>query len=1147
MSVNVYPDHPTSTSLGTPFDTPVLIKNGKSFPGGQFVSLAGNVGNDPSYFNLPTTFIRISMSLGVKADGTVAPASTIPPQIELQAVAPGSSPGATVTLDPTNPTHTSPPGVALNDSGNIPTEAASAYFVGPFVNNVYLIKVIISIPSTTINMRLTNNMADGLDHDFVWVVSSNDDITQSDSAQQPWIQLTPFAPFGVLVNTTASANTQALLINNRGTGTLTVKNIASALTAPYKLNPNGVLNSGLPSTVAPNPASLANILIGVDAPATKGPIPLTNYTVDGDSRAVSGAAHNNAFSLSGNTSAIEVAMLLDTSGSMAATDTSTPGASRLTELQSAAGQVLSYLSQFAAGAGNKIGVVQFPGTNPLDPGTFDVIPSEDIKSSMASEVGKINALTPTDSTPMDGGISEVLNKGYFSSDTTNARWLLLMSDGKWNVGLDPVTTELTNLVAKKIVVFAAGYGQSGQVDYKTLTDLSTGTGGQAYQVDLDASLTNPTYLALAKKFKSAVATGLALTSASDPDGVISPGGEDRYPVIITPYDRKAVFSLNWQTPNAGLTLTLLTPTCDVITPGSKIPGVTFISDPRYQMYGIDESYLQARHGTWRLIVSYPGIILEARPVAAAAPATGEHYSYNVLTDSSLKLRVELDKSTYFAGDTIGVTATVTAAGLPVTGASAQLSVTAPGQSTDNWLAGIPITAAEYQNAAAQLAGKDAWPVYIKAFAAQLKGLKFDPASHQTTFPMTPIGPTGAYFASVNQTTIPDGHTLYVTVTGTTFDGIVFRRDASVDVHLGVLPDLASTLFNVAYTSQNNPRVITGVVSVTPRDRFGNVILIDPATSQYIQLQVQGATLDPKLATTFNGTYTSNVTYAAGTNPTFSLIVGGQPVFTNQTIVPVDRFNWVNEVVSFKLGGEAAPGANQHKNPNDALGDIRTRPANTFAALGSYGSLAVAIKGQNIQAQGDDDITVFIESTLVPRSYLVEALPPGADGDNDKDDTWVKIGTSPGGTSSFGLRKGGLRAASAIRITDTSGLTRDSQFKPLPDPGAGVIAVGVKSAGKGDGGDGDGGGICIQIRVLNPAGQPLGGTVDIEFQPQNGGQTTKVTGADASKDIDVSGLARFPQVSVYEVTVTPTDVFKPTGQFVTIPASGFNTVVFTIAK
>ena len=88
-------------------------------------------------------------------------------------------------------------------------------------------------------------------------------------------------------------------------------------------------------------------------------------------------------------------------------------------------------------------------------------------------------------------------------------------------------------------------------------------------------------------------------------------------------------------------------------------------------------------------------------------------------------------------------------------------------------------------------------------------------------------------------------------------------------------------------------------------------------------------------------------------------------------------------------------------------------------------------------------------------------------------------------------------------------------------------------------------ICIRIRVLNSLHQPRGGTVNIEFQPQDAGEIVKVKAADASKDIDVLGLRRYPQVPLYEVTVTPTNVFKPTSQFVKIPPSGFDTVEFVI--
>jgi hypothetical protein len=87
-------------------------------------------------------------------------------------------------------------------------------------------------------------------------------------------------------------------------------------------------------------------------------------------------------------------------------------------------------------------------------------------------------------------------------------------------------------------------------------------------------------------------------------------------------------------------------------------------------------------------------------------------------------------------------------------------------------------------------------------------------------------------------------------------------------------------------------------------------------------------------------------------------------------------------------------------------------------------------------------------------------------------------------------------------------------------------------------------ISIRITVFNSRHQLLGGTVDIEFQPQDSGPTVNVRAADASKNIDVVGLQRTPQ-GLYLITVTPTNVFKPTSQFATVPASGFITVEFAI--
>ena len=136
----------------------------------------------------------------------------------------------------------------------------------------------------------------------------------------------------------------------------------------------------------------------------------------------------------------------------------------------------------------------------------------------------------------------------------------------------------------------------------------------------------------------------------------------------------------------------------------------------------------------------------------------------------------------------------------------------------------------------------------------------------------------------------------------------------------------------------------------------------------------------------------------------------------------------------------------------------------------------------------------------------------------------------------------------VTVTPTSALQPASQFVNIPASGFNTVEF-VFTAGtgtqKGPPAPQEDDDICMRIRVLNPQKQPLGGTVDIDIQSQDTDDSSTLKGVDASKDIDVTDLARFPQVSVYEVTVTPTEIFKPTSQFATVPASGFNTVVFVI--
>lgn len=1036
MAFKIYPDAATAVLLATTADNPV--PSTKFTTNVPVTALAGPDGAT----GLPTvTFIRISMS---------NPASLLTlPKVDLLAVNSASVAGPAVTITATSV------GTAqsLKDGSNPIIELGAAWFdgAGPYANNVYLLKIATERAGTTYQIKITS-----AGHDFVWVVADSDV-----DSQQPWIKASPASlSYNTLTGQKPANTQQAVVVDNRGTGSLTVSAVSPALPAAYGIVPPSVL----PVTIDPNPVTPANVMIGFTS-ATAGATALATFSLAGDSSAVpASAGHNNQFTLDATTRKLEVAMVLDYSGSMAATDTST-SSSRWSELSSAAKLFLEGLSTFGAGTGN-YGILKFPGGALNDLTSYDVVPSEAIPADMTKAKAAIDALkTPFNSTPMEPAIKRALTASapaYFDPAAINSsdRWMLLMSDGAWNQGVDP-RNDIASLTTNKIVVYTAGYGTAGQVDYATLKALATSP-STTLQVDIGSGLSAQN---LADKFKLAIKEGLtslAIHSPGDPADVLTASHpENRHAVVIVKYDTKAVFLINWNTPDVHrMVLQIQTPTCDLLTPESaaagRIPGVSFRSEQRYQMYVIDESYLRndadpshPRAGTWHMIVSSPELVTTTGSTGIRSEAfiePNEHYSYDVMVQSALKMDVSLDRKAYFAGDPITVTAKLSLNGVPLSHASVKLDVNMPTQAVDNWLAGVSITAEEYQSAANQLAGKDFSAVYIKAFAAGLKGISFVNKAQTGTLAMTDPDGDGIYSATVTGTSTPDNYKLYITAVGSTPDGVLFRRERGLEVRVGVRPDPIYTRFNISYLpAATGTNLLAATVTVTPRDRFGNVVLIDPATSQEILLSAQGATLDPKLATSFNGTYSSNLTYAPGSTPSLSLTVGGTPIVTGHPVAPVDQLRWVSQVLKFEPGVEAAPGANQHAHPNDVLGSPLTKPPGAFVSLGGYGSVTVGIDGQVIVARSDDDVTVFVQPDDDLRSYLVEALPSSGIGD------WVQLGTSPGTTSSFSLARAKISAASAIRITDESGRARDGAFKPSPTPGVSIRAVGLKSTAAAAGG------------------------------------------------------------------------------------------------
>lgn len=905
---------------------------------------------------------------------------------------------------------------------------------------------------TTETWQLGIGNNDAVSRDFTWVVADS----IADTAQ-PWIVVAPATvPYSALVGQTVN---QSVQVSNKGTGTLTIASVNPALPAGF------TLGTTLPLAVAP--AQTQSLVLTFTAPATPPAGGVTTGTVDlvaapADTTAGTSAGHNQRIALTATTAQLEVVLLLDDSGSMSWDALANPlpaGApnSRWAELVSAANQFLDLLAHFGQNRG-RFGVARFPAGDPVNPSTFDIVPMTAIPdvAGMATAETAIAAITPHNGTPMGDGLSRVVAPAtsYFGPDAFNRRWLILMSDGAHNAGTHnpleflapPVGTAPvgSSLAERNIELFAVAYGIDGHSDVnhvlmKQLADGSLG-GGQVRNVDDEGTTASD----LASALRDAIKSGLtAAVSPLDPSAVFVIGpGQALHDVVLTRFDTVAAFALSWNTPDRDrLRLELITPLCEVITPENAgrgtFSGVTFRRTDRSQMYLIEPGFLdppgpdgagvpRTRHGTWTFLITSP-----ADAHRDLGRIDVEPYVYDVMVDSTLRLELSQDRPTHFAGDPITISARLTGDGRPVAGASVSLSTALPAQSVANFLAALQVPADALARAREQLAGKDATPILIKQLAARLAGYVFDMGRRTVTIPMTALDGTGVYQATIADTSVPEHYTFYVTATGVTDDGVAFRREGKLETFVLVHPDPVRTVLNIHQLQPGQADV-----TIIPRDRFGNVLLIDPTTPGGFGLVAKGATLGA-LTSNLDGTYGTSVTFDPRKTPAIGVQFGGSLVLEPAPVPAIGDLMYVDRVVAFEPG--QITDANRHADPHAALGTVVHKPPDRFVSLGAGGRLTVAVNHRVIEACGDDDFTVFVAPDADLRSYRVQAYSRAKE-------TWVSLGTSIGVTQSFSLRTARLKSTEAIRITDTSGRTRDANLTPLATPGVSVQGVGARKMG-----------------------------------------------------------------------------------------------------
>ena len=936
-------------------------------------------------------------------------------------------------------------------------------------NDVFLIDVTVFSVGSPWEVHILNN--DSNPRDFVCVVADSESETE-----QPWLNVADGLDYDTLGQHLTGQDPVDLIVEvaNKGTGSLTVD--------AGDIGVIGALDFEVLSVPGPlNPNSIGNLTIRFNSPATPGQSTVDYDITSNDTTAKSGIpgiSHNRRVSISATTGQLELIMLLDASGSMAYQPNGDSSViaetdSRWGKLKVAAKQFLDLLSDFGNGLG-RFGVAMFPDITNIDvvapvpvPSSADFQTPKDISdATIDSAKNALDDHTPKQAsaaTSMGHGIGRVIGTtpasfGYFNDDDDsmafNPRWLVIMSDGKHNssppapedfyktIEGDGTCNDVGNapdgesFVDKKIKVISIAYGDDDvatvfEVDHAMLERLACKSDG----VSLDAGA-DDAGLELLKEFRSAITNGLALDPTQDPAGFLtSSNPEARHQISVTEYDKKVSFVVNWATPHRNVDVQLLTPDCQLITPGvaRDEPTIRFHDHPRYAIYTIEEGYLRddnqniSRHGVWTLIISIDGLYLEE----------GEPYEYEVITESRLKLSLKLDRAHHYAGDPIHLTARLTLDGQPVPDASVYLHLTKPGQADANILGRATVTAEQLARASEALRDEvDATRLGIKRHALKL--------SQRSIIPITKFSPIampfadGAYTATITDTSTPEKYTFYVTVTGKTISGTFYRREKRLQVRVGVRPVVDFTRFDIVYSQiiEDNVPFRVADVRIIPQDRFGNLYLTEPDLDPtVIGLTVQGGRFREPLVSDLDGSYRCQVVHDLDASPVISLDIGGEKVTPSVTIVPTGKLTYVDKVIDFRLGAEGSPGANQHRNPIEALDDVTLN--DRFVALGGLGVIVLGFEDKDlmIQSQGDDDVTVFMQPAQPLRNYQVEVMPA------DRDE-WVELGRADV-TASFSLRKVGLKQARAIRITDRSFHLTDSSGNAISDPGVSIRGVGFK--------------------------------------------------------------------------------------------------------
>ena len=465
-------------------------------------------------------------------------------------------------------------------------------------------------------------------------------------------------------------------------------------------------------------------------------------------------------------------------------------------------------------------------------------------------------------TPMGRGLevaSEQFTPGT-EDDLYTDHLIVLLSDGKHNVGTDPMDVILAPDWPGYIRVYSVGLG-GADIEPETIEEIATSSYGE-YRISPSPREIEGFFCEILCDLSWKLQVVTVVPSDTDSDGT-----DDTATAAID--HNMAVFIVVWDDPSVTMTFDLALPDASTATPSSPGPYCTYhpaASGATHAFYTCD-AIPDALLGDWQVTNIHDG--------SGSVPLSD--VLVKVIIDPQTIAEFEIENIDHYTGQPILLTAKITEdrkAKLGLTDVYAEL-IRHPGQSAGTLMA----TNAPGPGSAARAAG-DVTP-RSHYLSEVMKALNIDDLS-ATGGPRVmlnddgvggdAVAGDGVYSGYFAETRLEGSYTFTFRARGTNETGVTFDRTETLSKYVKFRPNVQATEIAILETTVDADRdMAASSIRVVPKDSFGSYL--GPFRGDLIHVWSPQGKVKPEFQDNMDGSYTFVLEHSPDVVPTASISVG----------------------------------------------------------------------------------------------------------------------------------------------------------------------------------------------------------------------------------------------------------------------------------